>query len=211
MSNKTLIVILIVVLVGAAALVFWQMRGAKSTGVSAPEPKPGQSAKNTSEAKPNPQAEINVKGYGKVVVELSINDAPKTVENFLSLAEKGFYNGLTFHRVAKNFVIQGGDPKGDGSGGPGYTVPAEIGLLHKKGAIAMARLGDQVNPNRESSGSQFYIALNELTQLNGQYTVFGYVVSGMEVAEKIGSLETDPPGDGAPKVPVVIESVKIIK
>ena len=91
-------------------------------------------------------------------------------------------------------------------------MPAEIKLLHKKGAIAMARTGDQVNPQRESSGSQFYIALNELTQLDGQYTVFGYVVQGMDVAEKIGKVEINSPyGDGAPKEKVVIDSVKILK
>ena len=157
-------------------------------------------------------AEIAVKNFGVMKLELDPVAAPKTVANFVKLANEGFYNGLTFHRIAKDFVIQGGDPKGDGTGGPGYTIPAEIKLLHKKGAIAMARLGDQVNPNRESSGSQFYIALNDLTQLDGQYTVFGYVVSGMDVAEKIGQVPIDSPyGDGAPKDKVIIESIKILK
>ncbi len=157
-------------------------------------------------------AEISVKNFGTMKLELDPENAPKTVANFVKLANQGFYNGLTFHRVAKDFVIQGGDPKGDGSGGPGYTVPAEIKLLHKKGAIAMARTGDQINPKRESSGSQFYIALNDLVQLDGQYTVFGYVTGGMDVAEKIGRVEIDSPyGDGAPKEKVIIESVKILK
>ncbi len=157
-------------------------------------------------------AEILVKNFGTMKLELDPESAPKTVANFVKLANQGFYNGLTFHRVAKDFVIQGGDPKGDGSGGPGYTIPAEIKLLHKKGAIAMARTGDQVNPKRESSGSQFYIALNDLTQLDGQYTVFGYVTGGMEVAEKIGQVDIDSPyGDGAPKEKVIIESIKILK
>lgn len=157
-------------------------------------------------------AEIAVKNFGVMKLELDPVAAPKTVANFVKLANEGFYNGLTFHRIAKDFVIQGGDPQGDGTGGPGYTVPAEIKLLHKKGAIAMARLGDQVNPNRESSGSQFYIALNDLPQLDGQYTVFGYVVSGMEVAEKIGRVPIDSPyGDGAPKDKIIIESIKILK
>ena len=157
-------------------------------------------------------AEILVKNFGTMKLELDPESAPKTVANFVKLANQGFYNGLTFHRVAKDFVIQGGDPKGDGSGGPGYTIPAEIKLLHKKGAIAMARTGDQINPKRESSGSQFYIALNDLVQLDGQYTVFGYVTGGMDVAEKIGQVEIDSPyGDGAPKEKVIIESIKILK
>ena len=157
-------------------------------------------------------AEIIVKSFGTMKLELDPESAPKTVANFVKLANQGFYNGLTFHRVAKDFVIQGGDPKGDGSGGPGYTIPAEIKLLHKKGAIAMARTGDQINPKRESSGSQFYIALNDLVQLDGQYTVFGYVTGGMDVAEKIGQVEIDSPyGDGAPKEKVIIESIKILK
>ncbi|MCL5667309.1 MAG: peptidylprolyl isomerase [Patescibacteria group bacterium] len=159
----------------------------------------------------NRQVEIDVKDYGKIVVALDGQAAPKTVENFLKLVNAGFYNCLTFHRIAQDFVIQGGDPSGDGSGGPGWTVPAEIKLPHKKGSIAMARLGDQVNPNRDSSGSQFYIALNDLPTLDGQYTVFGQVVSGMDVVEKIGQLQTNPPGDGAPVTPVVIQSAEIVK
>jgi len=101
------------------------------------------------------------------------------------LTEQGFYNGLTFHRVEPGFVIQGGDPLGTGGGGPGYTVPAEIGLLHGEGAIAMARLSDEVNPERASSGSQFYITLAPTPQLDGAYTVFGQVIEGMDVVQSI--------------------------
>lgn len=156
--------------------------------------------------------EMQVKNFGKIKLELDGKTAPKTVENFVKLAQEGFYNGLTFHRIAKDFVIQGGDPDGTGAGGPGYTVPAEINLKHVKGAIAMARTGDQVNPKRESSGSQFYIALNELAQLDGQYTVFGKVIAGMDIVEKIGQVEINSPyGDGAPKEKVIIESVKVVK
>ena len=96
---------------------------------------------------------------GDIVVDLDAGAAPQTVNNFVFLAREGFYDGLTFHRVEPDFVIQGGDPLGTGSGGPGYTVPAEIELEHVKGAIAMARRGDEVNPERASSGSQFYITL----------------------------------------------------
>ncbi|MCD6124943.1 peptidylprolyl isomerase [bacterium] len=129
--------------------------------------------------------------FGNIEIELRPDAAPKTVENFIKLVKQGFYNGLTFHRVIPGFVIQGGDPKGDGTGGPGYTIPAEINLKHTKGAVAMARLPDQVNPRRESSGSQFYIALDDLPQLDGAYTVFGYVIKGMDVAQKIASVPRD--------------------
>lgn len=122
---------------------------------------------------------------GDIVVELDAGAAPKTVNNFVFLTREGFYDGLTFHRVEPGFVIQGGDPLGTGRGGPGYTVPAEIGLEHVKGAVAMARLGDQVNPERASSGSQFYITLAETPHLDGAYTVFGEVVEGMDVVESI--------------------------
>lgn len=122
---------------------------------------------------------------GDIVVELYPKDAPLSVSNFKQLADAGFYNGLTFHRVVPGFVIQGGDPLGIGSGGPGYTVAAEIGLPHKKGALAWARLGDEVNPQQRSSGSQFYITLEPTPMLDGKYTVFGQTLSGMDVVEKI--------------------------
>jgi len=122
---------------------------------------------------------------GDIVIEFLDKDAPKHVANFIKLAKSGFYNGLTFHRVEPNFVIQGGDPQGNGTGGPGYTIPAEIKAKHVDGAVAMARLGDGVNPKRESSGSQFYICLGPQSFLDGSYTVFGQVVKGMDVARKI--------------------------
>ena len=123
---------------------------------------------------------------GEIELDLFLQDAPLTVNNFVYLAQSGFYSGLTFHRVVPNFVIQGGDPLGSGTGGPGYTVPAEIGKPHPKGALATARQGDAVNPRRASSGSQFYITLEPTPHLNGGYTVFGQVTSGMEVVESIG-------------------------
>ena len=124
---------------------------------------------------------------GVIVIEFYPAVAPKTVENFETLAKKGFYNGLTFHRVVPGFVVQGGDPKGDGSGGPGYDVPAEISPAekHLRGSVATARLGDAVNPDRKSSGSQFYICLEPQPGLDGQYTVFGGVIEGMGVVDKI--------------------------
>ncbi len=133
---------------------------------------------------------------GDIVVDLDAGAAPETVNNFVFLAREGFYDGLNFHRVEPGFVIQGGDPLGMGNGGPGYTVPEEIELEHVKGAIAMARQGDQVNPERDSSGSQFYITLAETPHLDGAYTVFGEVLEGMDVVEAIAR------GDG-------IESITI--
>jgi len=122
---------------------------------------------------------------GDIVVRLDAGAAPQTVNNFVFLSREGFYDGLTFHRVEPGFVIQGGDPLGSGSGGPGYTVPAEIELPHVEGAIAMARRGDQVNPSRASSGSQFYITLALTPFLDGGYTAFGRVVEGMDVVKSI--------------------------
>jgi cyclophilin family peptidyl-prolyl cis-trans isomerase len=122
---------------------------------------------------------------GDIVVHLDAGAAPQTVNNFVFLARQGFYDGLTFHRAEPGFVIQGGDPLGDGTGGPGYTIPAEIQLLHVESAIAMARLPDQVNPTRASNGSQFYITLAPHPSLDGNYTVFGQVVKGMDVVRSI--------------------------
>lgn len=150
---------------------------------------------------------IKVRGHGTMRIKFHTKDAPKNVTNVANLAIKGFYDGLTCHRIIPGFVVQGGDPKGDGTGGPGYTVPAEIQKLHTKGALAMARTGDQVNPKRESSGSQFYLCLQPLPQLDGQYTVIGQLVEGMEVLEALGKVKTLP-GD-RPQEPVVMEQVTV--
>jgi cyclophilin family peptidyl-prolyl cis-trans isomerase len=137
---------------------------------------------------------------GDIVVELDSENAPLTVNNFVFLAQEGWYDGTSFFRVLPSFVAQGGDPTNTGLGGPGYDLPAEIKLLHEPGAIAMARQSDEVNPERRSSGSQFYIALDTLSDLDGAYTVFGYVVEGMDVAlaltprDPAQSLDL-PPGD----------------
>ena len=126
--------------------------------------------------------------YGEMYIWL-YDSTPLHKENFLKLTNEGFYNDLIFHRIIPNFMVQGGDPDGTGSGGPGYTIPAEIipGLNHKKGSLAAARLGDQVNPQKASSGSQFYIAVSTdgTKHLNGQYTVFGEVFRGIEAADSI--------------------------
>ncbi len=146
--------------------------------------------------------------YGNIEIELRPDKAPKTCANFVKLVQDGFYNGLTFHRIVPGFVIQGGDPTGTGRGGPGYTIPAEISdLKHTTGAVACARLPDQVNPKRESSGSQFYITLKPTPFLDGQYTIFGYVVKGMDVVQKIAQVKTGP-GD-RPLKPVYMRKVYV--
>ncbi|MCH8018878.1 peptidylprolyl isomerase [candidate division KSB1 bacterium] len=122
---------------------------------------------------------------GQIVMELDALYAPQHVNNFVFLTKEGFFDGLTFHRYDPGFVIQGGDPLGVGTGGPGYRIPAEIGLLHEKGAVAMARQGDAMNPEKKSSGSQFYITLKATPFLDGDYSVFGKVVEGMDVVQQI--------------------------
>ena len=121
-------------------------------------------------------------GKGAIKIELYEDKAPITAKNFIELASSGFYDGLAFHRYEPGFVIQGGDPKGDGTGGSGKRIPLELNpdLTHAKGAVAMARTQD---PN--SATSQFYITLEDAHFLDGNYAVFGRVINGMDVAEKL--------------------------
>lgn len=129
----------------------------------------------------HPFAVIVMEKGGEIRIELFPEDAPRTVESIIALSKKGFYDGLTFHRVVKGFVAQGGDPKGDGTGGPGYTLKAEFNQRkHVRGAVAMAR-----SAHPDSAGSQFYICFAPTPHLDGQYTVFGQVVRGMEVVDLI--------------------------
>jgi len=126
-------------------------------------------------------AVITLEKGGEIRLEFYPEDAPKTVENFVTLAKKGFYNGLNFHRVVADFVVQGGCPKGTGTGGPGYQIKAEFNKQkHVRGTVAMARSQDP-----DSAGSQFYICYGSTPHLDGQYTVFGHVVSGMELVDRI--------------------------
>ncbi len=148
---------------------------------------------------------LNIRGEGDIVVKLNKKAAPKTVENFEKLVSEGFYNGLVFHRVIRGFMIQGGCPKGTGTGGPGYTIEGEFSangfnnpVSHKRGVISMARTMD---PN--SAGSQFFIIHADSPHLDGQYAAFGKVVSGMEVVDAIANSKTD--FSDRPIVPVVIE------
>jgi cyclophilin family peptidyl-prolyl cis-trans isomerase len=140
---------------------------------------------------------------GPVVFELFDEDAPQTVENFRRLADEGFYDGLTFHRVIKDFMIQGGCPEGTGTGGPGYTFDDEINP-HKvvRGALAMANAGPNTN------GSQFFIVTADACPwLDGKHTVFGQVTSGLDVLDKLEAVPTDS-GD-RPVEPVGIASIEL--
>ena len=135
---------------------------------------------------------------GDITIEMYPKDAPKHVTNFKKLVKEGYYDGTSFHRVIPGFMIQGGDPNSkdndksnDGVGGPGYTIPAEIKLKHELGSVAGARMGDAVNPKKESSGSQFYIVTGEASHLDGEYTIFGKVTGGMDIALKIEKVKRD--------------------
>lgn len=157
-----------------------------------------------------PILEIEIKNMGKITLELLPEYAPITVNNFMYLAEKGFYNGLTFHRVIKHFMIQGGCPQGNGTGGPGWTIKGEFKangientLKHTRGVISMARTQA---PN--SAGSQFFIMHEDAPHLDGMYAAFGRVTEGIEVVDAIAEVATDRFSD-KPIKPVTISEIKI--
>ena len=152
---------------------------------------------------------ITMKNGDQIKAELYPEIAPETVENFLNLIEKKFYDGLTFHRVIKGFMIQGGCPDGTGMGGPGWTIQGEFAangikndLKHTRGVISMAR---SMMPN--SAGSQFFIMHQDAPHLDGQYAAFGKVVSGMDVVDEIAGVETD--YRDKPLSPQIMKSVTI--
>lgn len=141
----------------------------------------------------NPIITIQMKDGGVIKAELYPDIAPATVKNFIDLAGKGFYNGLIFHRVIPGFMIQGGDPEGIGTGGPGYTIKGEFtangfrnDLKHTRGVLSMARAMDP-----DSAGSQFFIMHEDSPHLDGQYAAFGKVIEGIEVVDEIASVRTD--------------------
>lgn len=159
--------------------------------------------------------EIDVADYGVITAELYPNVAPITVANFVSLVEEGFYDGLTFHRIISGFMIQGGDPKGNGTGGSEKTIKGEFSqngvpndLAHERGVLSMARSS---NPN--SASSQFFIMHEDAPHLNGAYAAFGRVISGMEVVDAIceGTLVTDYNGTVAKENQPVITSIRVVE
>ena len=161
----------------------------------------------------NHHAVIDVKDYGVIKVELNADEAPITVTNFVKLAKDGFYDGLTFHRIINGFMIQGGDPEGNGTGGSDETIKGEFSangvdnvLKHTRGAISMARSQDY-----DSASSQFFIMHETNDSLDGQYAVFGYVYEGMDVVDKIARSVpvTDNNGTVEAQNQPVINSIKI--
>ena len=157
-----------------------------------------------------PVATIKVKDFGTIKAELYPDKAPNTVNNFISLANSGFYDGLIFHRVIEGFMNQGGDPDGVGTGGPGYSIKGEFSnngytnndLKHTAGVLSMARANDP-----DSAGSQFFIMAEEASYLDGDYAAFGKVIEGMDVVEAINSVETN--SNDKPLKDVVIESITV--
>ena len=157
----------------------------------------------------NPIVTITMKNGGVIKCELYPEIAPESVNNFISLINKHFYDGLIFHRVIKGFMIQGGCPNGNGMGGPGYTIKGEFSqngftnnFKHTKGVLSMARAMD---PN--SAGSQFFIMHQDAPHLDGQYAAFGRVVEGMDIVDEIASVPTD--FRDRPKIDMVIKSVTL--
>jgi len=156
----------------------------------------GQSEGNvdySSKVKENPIVTITMNNDEKIVIELEPSTAPNTVANFISLVKKGFYDGLIFHRVIPDFMIQGGDPSGNGTGGPDYSIEGEFSkngfkndLKHERGVISMARSQDL-----NSAGSQFFIMVKDTSDLDGQYAAFGKVIEGMETVDAIVAAERD--------------------
>jgi peptidyl-prolyl cis-trans isomerase B (cyclophilin B) len=159
---------------------------------------------------PPAKGTIVVKDFGTIEIEFLPDVAPETVENFAKLARDGFYDGTTFHRVIPGFMIQGGDPRSkndnpgdDGTGGPGYRIEDEFSdVRHERGVVSMANMGYP-----DSAGSQFFIVVKDTPYLDGKYTAFARVTSGMEVADRIAAVET---GDAdRPLENVVVESIRV--
>ncbi|MEY2598599.1 MAG: hypothetical protein RLZZ142_858 [Verrucomicrobiota bacterium] len=160
--------------------------------------------------------ERNAQRKQPVVIELFEQDAPRHVANFKRLVGKGFYQGIAVHRVVSGSLVQLGDPlsrkqKGAdlGTGGPGYTLAPEIFRKHESGVVGMARLGDALNPARVSNGSQFYIALRALPELDGKQTVFGRVREGLDVLKEVGESATDT--NDAPLQRVVVRRARVVR
>ncbi len=160
--------------------------GCKEEGQQTEQKTEATAEVQTPQATNNPQVVLETDS-GSIVLELYPAESPVTVENFLKLVNHKFYDGLTFHRVIPSFMVQGGCPKGDGSGGPGWTIKGEFGpRKHVPGTLSMAR-----TPDPNSAGSQFFICVATVQHLDGQYAAFGQTIEGLEVAQKIVSVPRD--------------------
>ena len=172
-------------------------------------------SENVTPADASCTAVIEVADYGTITVELDKDAAPETVSNFVSLAKDGFYNGLTFHRIIDGFMIQGGDPEGNGTGGSDQTIIGEFSengfenkLTHTRGVISMARSDDY-----NSASSQFFIVHEDSTFLDGSYAAFGYVTDGMDIVDAIckDAKPIDSNGSIPPEEQPIIESIRIVE
>lgn len=197
--------LLLTVVLVAAVIVLFAVRGKKESTEASTE---------TIDAAGKHHIEIQVKDYGTIKAELDGDAAPITVANFLKLAESGFYDGLTFHRIIDGFMIQGGDPKGNGTGGADKTIKGEFSqngvenkLSHVRGTLSMARSQDM-----DSASSQFFIVQSDCTYLDGQYAAFGTVTEGMDLVDKIckDTPVQDNNGTVSAADQPVIESIKVI-
>ncbi|RNC29096.1 MAG: putative peptidyl-prolyl cis-trans isomerase [Candidatus Dichloromethanomonas elyunquensis] len=185
------------------------------TGCSAKKPIDNPPANAT-----HPVVQIEMQDGGKIVLELYPEYAPQTVQNFVSLAQSGFYNGLKFHRIMKGFMIQGGDPKGNGTGGSGKTIKGEFAdngftqntLKHAKGVISMAR-----SSRFDSASSQFFIMDGDNSYLDGKYAAFGKLIEGESTLDKIADTPVEPNPNSPqrelslPKIDVIVKEIKVLK
>jgi len=194
--RRPLAVLLLIAMLASAVLAGCGRSGRTETGSVNPDAK-------------HPIVTIEMDSGKSIRLELYPEVAPNTVNNFISLAQEGFYDGLTFHRVIDGFMIQGGDPAGNGTGGPGYEIRGEFtgngvpnSLLHKRGVLSMARRDD----SNDSAGSQFFIMVADTPSLDGGYAAFGRVVEGMETVDEIAALPTA--GD-RPETPPVMKKVTV--
>jgi len=210
--NKNQLVSLVLLVALAATIPFLIGRKPPETPPSQPSPAsppPAPPSATTASSTSSSQVDYTKKlarirtHEGEMVARFFPDVAPRTVKNFCDLAQKGFYNGLLFHRVIKGFMIQGGDPEGNGMGGPGYMIKAEFSKKpHLRGVLSMAR-----GPDIDSAGSQFFIVHGPHAEsLDGKYTVFGELVSGLDVLDKIASA---PVSGDRPLAPVKMDSVTI--
>ena len=224
--KKKLCGILAICLATAAVLAGCGKQGQGSDPVPGVQNQGGESAEGQQESSQPAEQEqeellsgkhhikINMKDYGTIEVELDADQAPITVTNFVNLAKDGFYDGLTFHRIIEGFMMQGGDPRGNGTGGSGQDIKGEFSdngventLSHTRGAISMAR-----STLPDSASSQFFIMHQDGTALDGQYACFGYVTSGMEIVDEIceNAVVIDDNGTVPSENQPVIESVEVV-
>ena len=192
-----------------AALMLLSLACAKGSKAPAAASNTTETKEDTNVDKSHPIATITMKGGGAIVMELYPEVAPESVKNFISLANSGFYDGLIFHRVILGFMIQGGDPLGKGTGGPGYAIKGEFAangvqndISHVRGVLSMAR-----SSAYDSAGSQFFIVQTDSTYLDGNYAAFGRVTSGMDVVDAIARTTTD--SKDKPYKDQVMETVRV--